>query len=113
MNTIINTTTKNTMLNSLQITYVGLHNSSSGDDGLSNELTSVDYVRKPCSFSQSVNGVRKLESAVVFSLSGGDSVSYISYWNSIEFLLSQEVDAAEFSIAGLFNLNNITTVISL
>jgi hypothetical protein len=113
MNTIISPITKSTLLNSLQVTQVGLHFNDTGVTGSNNELTSVDYSRQPCSFLPANNGVRMLESTVVFSLSGNDSVVYISYWNGVEFLLSQEISAADFSIAGLFNLKKTTTVISL
>lgn len=101
------------MLNVLNITHVGLHSGDSGLNGLANELTSINYVRKSCSFSTTSNGARVLETPIVFSLSGGDSVSYVSYWNGSTFMLSQQVEMVEFSIPGEFRLNDTVTAISI
>lgn len=102
------------MLDNLVITKIGLHSGDTGLDGLSNELISAGYSRQSCNFNlTSQLGSRTLTNDVSFSLSGGDSIRYISYWNDSTFILSQEIDVVDFAISGNFTLVSNTTVISI
>ena len=113
MTVIINPTIVAEILNSLSITHIGLHSDVTGDTGLLNELNSINYARTVCSFSQPTGGARVLENTVSFTLSGGDSVSYVSYWNNNSFVMSQQTDLAVFSISGKFEVRATDTVLTL
>lgn len=114
MSLIINPAVASNILDSLSITHVGLHSGVTGSDGSLNEITSISYARQPCSFSQATNGERVLSASVNFSMSGGDSVDYISYWGGSSFILSQQLsEIATFSIAGKFEVRAGDTVITL
>ena len=105
--------TKNAMLDALGIDKVGLHSGATGADGLANELSSVSYVRTPCVFRTAVNGERALAADVIFNLGSGDTVSYVSYWSGMTFVLSQSTEPAAFTTNGRFTLASTTTVLRL
>ena len=113
MNTVISFSTRDSMLNSLNVTNVGLHSGDCGLSGVDNEIISANYSRVNCDFGVSVNGVRSLASDVVFKMSGGDSIIYVSYWSGNVFLLAQEIDIVTYSADGDFTLASTTTVISI
>ncbi len=112
MTTNITVAAKNTLLDSLQITHASLHSDDPELTG-ANEISSPNYARQTIAFSASSDGTRTLQSTVVFSMTGGDNVAWVGYWDNSEFLLAQSVSAASFSIEGDYSLLAPQTVISL
>lgn len=112
MTTNITDTVKNAMLDSMTITAIALHS----DDPLltgANELSSTNYSRQAGSFSAASAGSRQLSADTIFSLSAGDEVKWVSYWDGSTFLLAQSVNTASFSDTGNYTLLANQTVISL
>lgn len=101
---------KNTMLDSLLITKCSLHSAEPGENGANNELL---VTRQDCTFSIASDGVRVLVSNVDFTVNGGDTVLFVSYWNGAVFLLAQEIPPLAYSASGNLTLVANSTMVSI
>lgn len=86
MATFFTTAAKDAMVNTLTITHVSLHSANPSNNGSQYELTSPMYARQPASLAATNNGVRLLNEDVIFSVTAGDQVSHIGYWNNTTFV---------------------------
>ncbi|MBO2563809.1 phage tail fiber protein [Shewanella algae] len=103
---------KHSLLNAIGTDRVSLHSAEPDENG-SNEISSTSYSRQIASFSTANGGEIALQSDCEFSLSAGDSVQWVGYWNDGTFLMAQTVEQADFSAAGKYTLKAITTVIAI
>lgn len=101
---------KSSMLNAIDINKMSVHEGDPGVDGTSNELT---VIRQTCSFSPTTAGSRILDNDVVFTIPAGKTVTYISYWDDTQFLMSQSIDGLSYSAQGKLILNAISTEVTI
>lgn len=97
-------------------TRVALH---SGDPGGansgSNELSGGGYARGTLAWNAASGGVATLNGNVDISIEAGDSVSWISFWNTagtVRYLKKDVTDEA-FGGAGTYRLLGTTTTLDL
>lgn len=110
---IISISTKNKMLDAILVNLVKLHISDPGEFGVDNEVSSVSYLPQSCIFNAAINGVRALSTDLTFSMSGGDTVRFVTYWDGDEFALSNKTDDFDYSAAGLLTLKAAATDLRL
>ncbi|GGP37277.1 hypothetical protein GCM10009347_01550 [Shewanella algicola] len=113
MTQYISSITKDMMLNSITPTHISLHSGDPSESGLNNEISSTHYTRQPCVFNQSLNGERVLNANVDITLSQGDSVNYIGYWNNSTFLMSESIQPILFTAVGVLTINQLSTVLKI
>jgi hypothetical protein len=97
MATFFTALTKNIMANAITITHASLHSRNPTPDGSDGELTSPSYSRTSASLLPAVDGVRYLESDVIFSVTAGDQVAYIGYWNGSTFVAAVELPVLDIA----------------
>lgn len=111
-------TAKNAMLDALAAVAVrvALH---SGDPGgansASNEISGGGYARGTVAWNAAGSGIITLNGNVDISIEAGDTVSWISYWNSagtVRYLKKDVTDEA-FGGAGTYRLLGTTTTLDL
>jgi hypothetical protein len=111
-------TAKNVMLDALRAVAVrvALH---SGDPGAANaadnELSGGGYARGTIAWNAASGGECALTSDVDVAVEGGDTVSWISYWNSggtVRYLKKNVTDEA-FGATGIYRLESGTTKLDL
>jgi hypothetical protein len=88
------TTAKNTMLGSITVNSLSLHTDNPGAAGTSNEYSGGGYARQSATFGTAAEGKRKLSSAVAFSGTPGDQVSWVGFWSSSTFRGAKEITDA-------------------
>lgn len=74
--------TLNKAVNAIEVNQVRCHSANPGSTG-ANEINSVGYTRKACTFKQAISGDqgrRYLAAEVEFNLASNDSVTWISLW---------------------------------
>jgi hypothetical protein len=111
-------TARNLMVDALAAVAVrvALH---SGDPGTANqannELSGGGYARGTLAWNAASNGEATLNGNVDISIEAGDTVAWISYWNSagtVRYLKKDVTDEA-FGGAGTYRLNGTTTKLDL
>jgi hypothetical protein len=105
------TTAKNVMLDQLAtvMTRVALH---SGDPGAANaadnELAGGGYARQAITWNAASGGAIDSSNAPAFSVEGGDTVSWISFWNTggtVRYAKKNVTDEA-FGSGGTYTLTD-------
>jgi hypothetical protein len=112
------TTARNVMLDALAAVCVrvALH---SGDPGAANtaanELSGGGYARGTLAWNAAASGEATLNGNVDISIEAGDTVAWVSFWNSagtVRYLKKDVTDEA-FGGAGTYRLNGTTTKLDL
>jgi hypothetical protein len=111
-------TARNLMVDALAAlcTRVALH---SGDPGAANaadnEISGGSYARGTVAWNAASGGEATLNGNVDISVEGGDSVTWISYWNTAGTVryLKKDVTDEPFGGAGTYRLNGTTTKLDL
>lgn len=88
------TTAKNTMLGALTVNRLKLHTGNPGADGTANEYSGGGYVYQSATFGTAADGKRTLSSAVAFSGTPLDEVSWVSFWSTVTFRGAKEITDA-------------------
>lgn len=96
-------------LGALDIDELRLHYAAPGTDGESNELSSLRYTRQFAMFDVLDGNRRSLLDDVVFEISAGDVVSYVSYWSQGEFIFSIPSMRLVYPIDGILTVDSETT----
>lgn len=104
-------TAKNVMLDALAavMTRVALH---SGDPGAANaadnELAGGGYARQAITWNAAAAGAIDSSNAPAFSIEGGDTVSWVSFWNTAGTVRYAKKDVTDeaFGAAGTYTLTD-------
>ena len=112
------TAAKNTMLDSLTVDRLSLHNGDPGASGTANELSggSPAYARQTCVFNAASGGERLLNANVTFDVPA-DTVAYVGFWDynggSYVFHGSDPVTNETFGAQGQYIVTATTTKLAI
>lgn len=76
------TAAKNSMLDALTVDLLSLHSGDPGASGTSNEISGGGYARAAATFAAASGGERALSTAVDFTGTAAQSVTYVGFWKN-------------------------------
>lgn len=96
MSMIFSEASINAALDSIAVTEARLHSADPGVTGAS-ELSTGRYQRQPATFAPAATGVRYLYQDLLFLVSPGHRVAFITFWNGGTWVSTSALTVVDFT----------------